>query len=223
MTAQELTETNITEEMLDGLRSDIKERLSERRLLHTLAVEEMAARIGGIYSPERVNILRASALLHDITKERGADEQLAIFEKHGVTVPDDIKYSPSTHHAITAALEIPELFPHLANREVISAVRYHTTGRADMTLCEKIIYLSDYIDMTRTYPDCVMLREMFWSAKPDEMTESERMEHLDRVILRSFEVTICDLIKRNKTISRETADALEFIQKKYEKQKTEVR
>ncbi len=216
MIANELNETKITDEMLKDVRESIKQVLSERRYLHTLAVEDMAARIGEIYCPEKLDVLRAAGLLHDVTKEKTVDEQLKIFEKHCVNVPDDIRLSPSTHHAISASLEIPELFPDIAHKEVLGAVRYHTTGRADMTLCEKIIYLADYIDMTRTYHDCVMLRNMFWDAKPENMTESEREEHLDRVIFKSFEITVNDLLKRGKIISRETADAMEFLQKKYE-------
>ena len=46
--------------------------------------------------------------------------------------------------------------------ELVSAVRYHTTGRADMTIAEKIIYLADFIDMSRKFEDCVVLRDYFF-------------------------------------------------------------
>jgi nicotinate-nucleotide adenylyltransferase len=204
----------ITEEMLEKLREGISARMSERRLLHTFGVEEMAARIGEIYCPEKVNLLRAAALLHDITKELTPDEQKEIVHSHGLDMSRDMQEAPSTQHAFTASLVIPELYPHLADEEIISAVKYHTTGRADMTLSEKIIYLSDYIDSTRTYPDCVELREMFWGGEVEKMTEPERLLHLDTVMLRSFDLTIADLKARNKNISRETAEARESLSKK---------
>ncbi len=200
----------ITDEMLDALREDIGRMLSEKRYEHTLAVEEMAARIGEIYCPEKLHILRTAALLHDLTKEQRGEGQIELLKKHGIAVNEEMLSAPSTHHAITASLEIPLRYPSLALDEVISSVRYHTTGRAGMTLCEKIIYLSDYIDMTRTYPDCVALREMFWGACPEKMNDDEREKHLNRVILRSLEITVNDLTQRGKTICMETVRAKEW-------------
>jgi nicotinate-nucleotide adenylyltransferase len=208
-------ETNIiTEEMLSSLRDSLKSKMSGFRLAHTLGVEEMAARIGAIYCPEKLNILRAAALLHDITKELSPEAQRVIFERHGEVMSEDVKQSPATQHAITAALEIPERYPEFADGEVIGAVRYHTTGRAGMTLCEKIIYLSDYIDFTRTYSDCKALREMFWSAVPEKMGEGERMLHLDRVILTCLEMTVEDLIENSRHVSKETLEARDYILEK---------
>ena len=207
----------ITDEMILSLRESLKSKMSGFRLAHTLGVEEMAARIGAIYCPEKLNVLRAAALLHDMTKELSPDAQKEIFERHGEEMSADAKLSPPTQHAITAALEIPVRYPEFADGEVIGAVRYHTTGRADMTLCEKIIYISDYIDFTRTYSDCKVLREMFWSANPEKMGELEREIHLDRVILTCLELTVEDLKENSRHISAETLEARDFILAKIEK------
>ena len=201
----------ITDEMLSSLRDSLKSKMSGFRLAHTLGVEEMAARIGAIYCPEKLNILRAAALLHDMTKELSPEAQKAIFEKHGEKMSEDVEKSPAVQHAITAALEIPVHYPEFADEEVILAVRSHTTGRADMTLCEKIIYISDYIDFTRTYSDCKALREMFWKACPAKMGQRERMMHLDRVILTCLELTVDDLRENSRHISAETLEARDFI------------
>lgn len=207
----------ITDEMLSSLRDSLKSKMSGFRLAHTLGVEEMAARMGAIYCPEKLNILRAAALLHDMTKELSPEAQKAIFEKHGENMSEDVEKSPAVQHALTAALEIPVRYPEFADEEVISAVRSHTTGRADMTLCEKIIYISDYIDFTRTYSDCKALREMFWKACPEKMGPRERMIHLDRVILTCLELTIDDLRENSRHISAETLDARDFILGELEK------
>ncbi len=203
----------ITEEMLLTLRENVKKAMSARRYAHTLEVEKMAARIGAIYCPEKADILRAAALLHDTTKELPFCGQEEIFTKHGIDMTEELRNAPSTHHAMTAALEIPSCYPEFADCEIIEAVRYHTTGRADMSLCEKIIYLSDYIDMTRTYDDCVKLRNMFWGAEPEKMTAEEREAHLDRVIMRSLEMTINDLTERGKIICRDTLEARDSLLK----------
>ena len=208
----------ITDEMLSSLREKLKTQMSGFRLAHTLGVEEMAARIGEIYCPEKINILRAAALLHDITKELSPIAQKEIFKKHGMEMSADVENSPPTQHAITAALEIPLRYPEFADREVIGAVRYHTTGRVDMTLCEKIVYLSDYIDFTRTYSDCRALRDMFWSVDLKGMSEEEREEHLDRVVLCSLELTIADLKENSKHISSESIEARDALIKKLKKE-----
>ena len=207
----------ITDEMLSSLRDSLKSKMSGFRLAHTLGVEEMAARIGAIYCPEKLNILRAAALLHDMTKELSPDAQREIFERHGEKMSEDVQRSPATQHALTAALEIPVRYPEFADDEVIGAVRCHTTGRADMTLCEKIIYISDYIDFTRTYSDCKALREMFWSASIEKMGAREREIHLDRVILSCLELTVEDLEENSRHISCETLEARDFMLEKLEK------
>lgn len=207
----------ITDESLLSLKESLRAKMSGFRLAHTLGVEEMAVRIGEIYCPEKLNILRAASLLHDMTKELSPTAQREIFSKHGITMSEDLEKSPPTQHAITAALEIPLRYPEFANDEVISAVRNHTTGRAGMSLCEKIIYLSDYIDFTRTYSDCKALRELFWSADIKNMSQDEREEHLDRVVLKSLEFTVADLEENSRYISRETLLARDYIKKKLEK------
>ncbi len=197
----------ITDDMLSSLRSEIAKKMSESRHTHTLGVEKMAAKIAEVYCPEKANILRAAALLHDITKELKASEQEDIFKEYGVDISEEMRNSYPTMHSHTAALIIPELYPSFADEEIIDAVRYHTTGRGDMTLAEKIIYLSDYIDETRTYKDCVRLRYMFWSVEFESMSEEERLAHLDSIILESFDMTLTDLIERKRIISTDTAEA----------------
>ncbi len=197
----------ITDEMLGVLRSEISNKMSESRLVHTLGVEKMAARIAEIYCPEKTNILRAAALLHDITKECNTSEHEEIFREYGVEISEEMRNSPQTMHSHTAALIIPKLYPKFADEEIINAVRYHTTGRGGMTLTEEIIYFSDYIDETRTYKDCVRLRYMFWSVEFENMSERERLSHLDSIVLESFDMTLTDLIDRKRIISTDTAEA----------------
>ena len=133
--------------------------------------------------------------------------QKELFDKHGVIMDEEVANSYPTQHAISAALEIPERYPEFASPELIGAVRYHTTGRPNMTLCEKIIYISDYIDFTRTYSECIKLRDMFWGVDVANMSEEKRILHLDKVILESIDLTVLDLIHRGHVISTETLNA----------------
>ena len=196
-----------TEEQIDLLRSSVKETMSSRRFEHTLGVEKMAAKLASIYCPDNESTLRAAALLHDITKEISTGEQIEIFRQHGMKPTREEFDCPATLHSVTAALVIPERYPEFADEMIINAVKYHTMGRENMTLAEKIIYLADYIDETRTYGDCVALRNEFFDAEPEKMSKKEQLDHLGRVILHSFEITIADLTKRGKVISSCTIKA----------------
>ena len=197
----------ITEEMLDALRRQVSEGMSERRFVHTAEVEKMAAYLGSIYEPDKIPLLRAAALLHDVTKEYPQKMQIELCREYGVELEADAYFAPKTLHARTAAAIIPEKFPDFADAEIISCVRYHTTGRADMTLSEKLIYLADYIDMSRTFEDCVKLRNYFLGAEPEKLSESERLAHLNNTLILSFDMTLRILAEEGTPISLDTMAA----------------
>ena len=197
----------ITEEMLDELRLEVCNGMSPKRFLHTAEVEKMAAYLGSLYAPDKILMLRAAALLHDVTKEYPQETQIELCQKYGVELEADAYFAPKTLHARTAAAIIPDRFPSFADAEIISCVRYHTTGRADMTLCEKLIYLADYIDMSRTFEDCVKLRNYFLAAEPEKLGESERLSHLDATLIMSYDMTVRALVDEGTPISLDTMAA----------------
>jgi nicotinate-nucleotide adenylyltransferase len=197
----------ITEEMIGLLRIRAVEGMSEKRRVHTLAVERMAMRLGAIYAPDKINILRAAALLHDVTKEIKLAGQLELCEKYGIEFSENDKLAPKTFHAKTAAKVIEDRFPEFADDEIISAIRWHTTGREGMSVCEKIIYLADYIDDSRSFSDCVKLREFFWGADISKMTESKKNDHLRDTLVLSFDMTLKALIADGAPISEYTVSA----------------
>lgn len=197
----------ITEEMLKDLREKAVEGMSDKRRIHTLAVEQMAMRLGAIYAPDKINILRAAALLHDVTKEINLQGQLELCEKYGIAVTDNDKLAPKTFHAKTAAKVIADKYVEYAHEDVVSAVRWHTTGREGMSMCEKIIYLADYIDDSRKFPDCVKLREYFWGRDIASMNERERMDLLRDTLILSYDMTILNLLDENSPVAKDTFDA----------------
>ena len=197
----------ITEEMLNELRENITKTMSAKRVRHALEVEKMVTRLAEMYQPEMANTLRAAALLHDITKEYDDKVQLSILTKPGIEFSLKDRLAPKTFHARTAALLIPDIYPEFATDDVISAVRWHTTGRENMALFEKLLYLADYIDMSRDFEDYVKLREMFFSAKPEQMNDEEKLAHLNRTLVASFDMTISALIRKGAVISSDTANA----------------
>lgn len=196
-----------SEESLIALYNSVREQMSEYRFTHTAEVEKMAVRLGNLYAPDKLDILRAAALLHDITKEYGIDAHAELIERGGESLSALDRLSYKTLHARSAVELIKEKYGDFAYSEVLDAVRYHTTGRADMSVCEMIIYLADYIDDSRRFDDCVKLRNYFWDAHPENMSAEQREEHLLRTLLLSFDMTLTSLVTEGSPISIETVSA----------------
>ena len=194
----------ITEKMLDTLRENVRGSMSPKRFVHTAAVEEMVARLCALYCPEYTMQLRAAALLHDLTKELTPKEQEELCHAYGIPVDDGQRLSPKTYHAKTAAARIVRDFPEFNDPIIVDAVRWHTTGHAGMTLTEKLLYLADYIDESRTFPTCVLLRRYFFGAEPELMTREERERHLRATLLLSYEHTLKDLLAEGAPIDADT-------------------
>lgn len=197
--------------MLARLRENVKNEMGEKRYFHTLEVEKMAARLGEIYAPNEIATLRAAALLHDVTKERTTEEHIAICEEAGLLVLKAERKSPKMFHAKTAALIIPKKYPEFATPDVVSAVRYHTTGKADMSIIEKIIYLADYIDMSRSFEDCVTLRSYFFDFDFEGANWDQKIAHLNDTLIMSYNLTIKGLLDEDKHIDITTFEARNYL------------
>ena len=198
---------------IDELRRCVGERLSEKRFFHTLGVEQAAIRLGCFLCPEDIQELRCAALLHDVTKELSHEEQCEILEKERITDPDDLS-STSIHHSLTAPYVIKRDFPEFATESVLSAVRRHTTGDADMSAFDQIIFIADYIEDGRTYTACVEVRERLY----DALGKAERREDMEAALLvaalSSIDNTVESLVNRSIPIHGRTLLARESIRRK---------
>ena len=100
-----------------------------------------------------------------------------------------------------------KLYPDYVDDAVFDAIRYHTTGKADMPLLTKLMYLCDFIEPTRTFPDCVKLRAIFY-----EMIEKgNKLRILDEIMLIALDMTIADLKENGHPIHSDTEKAREYI------------
>ncbi len=193
------------ESELIALRESVVNHISPKRFIHTAAVEDMVIRLATLYCPDEIPALRAAALLHDITKEYDIATQITLLTEAGQPPKAGESFAHKTFHARTAALLIPDNYPLFNCETVVNAVRWHTTGREGMTLTEQLLYLADYIDESRIFPDCVRLRTFFWSASPETMSMEDRLTHLRRTLIMSFDMTVRALINECAVISPDTA------------------
>lgn len=207
---------------LCALRDAITSNLSEYRSRHVLSTEEEAAKLAKIYIPEKEEKVRISALLHDITKEYDTHLQLQMISEFDIIVDEAVLSSPKVLHSVTAPEVIKRDFSEFAAENVLSSVRNHTTGSADMSLFDCMIYLADYIEPCRTFSDCQTLRSYFWNGIENCNSEKDRLLHLYKTMVLSFDLTIKNLIDEHSVISPDTFSARNmFLMKISEENKNE--
>lgn len=201
---------------LAALEGEIAKVQSPARFAHTKGVVKEALRMAALYLPDSASLLHAAALLHDCTKEYGSEEQLRLLSLNGVLLREDERRSPATWHAMTAVFEIERRYSAFAVRELLSAVRWHTTARAGLTVTEAILYLSDVTEEGRVHPACVEMRQRFWGAEPEKMEKEERLRHLHDAVLASLcgvRDSVLAKASGGGTVSRETLEAIEDLSK----------
>ena len=134
---------------LDWLRERAFAYLKPRRVPHVRGCEETARRLAARYG-ENEALAAEAAILHDATKALDTAGQLALCERYGLTPRPEELQSPQVLHAITAAALARDEFG--VSDEVAGAIRWHCTGKEDMSRLEKIVWLADYIEPTRQFP-----------------------------------------------------------------------
>ena len=145
---------------LDWLREKSEIYLKEKRIPHVRGCAQEARRLAQRWG-EDPDLAEEAGILHDITKKLLLDEQLLLCEKYGIINDTVEAQSTKLLHAKTGAALSKDLFGVYG--KVYSGIRWHTTGKADMTLFEKIIYLADYIEPTRSFEGVEKLRELAYT------------------------------------------------------------
>lgn len=180
---------------IEQLRPVALSYLKAGRVRHVLGVEREAARLAERYGAD-VEKARFAALLHDCTKKLTMDEQLALCERYGIE-PDKLeKKALKLLHAKTGAAIAREVFG--VDDEIYGAILWHTTGRADMTLLEKVVYLADYIEPNRDFEGVNKLRAAVY-------------EDLDKGLLLGLRMSLEELEERGGPVHHNTREAYEFL------------
>lgn len=193
----------IKKEKLDRLRQQVSLLLSERRYNHTLEVEKMAVLLAAYCLPEKSDEISAAALLHDITKELSPQCQLKILEKAGCALSADEINLLDVIHSFTAPYVVRDDFPDFATDEILSAISKHTLGDADMSVFDKIIFLADFIEQSRLYPDSISTRRFVLDTmKPGAIDENIAV--LNRACIMEIDSTIAHLVKNGKPLNKKT-------------------
>ncbi len=179
----------------DELRPVALSYLKAKRVRHVLGVEEEAMRLAERYGAD-VTKARIAGLLHDCTKKLGMREHLALCERYHVKLDEVERGEEKLLHAKTGAAIARHVFG--ADEEICDAICWHTTGKAGMTVLEKVIYLADYIEPNRDFDGVDALRRVTY-------------ESLDKGLEMGLHMSIEDLLSRGRPLHPNTREAYEFI------------
>ena len=166
-----------------------------KRIAHVQGVEAEAVRLARRWGVDEARARRAG-ILHDCTKYLDLDEQLQLCRKYGIVLDDMERASAKLLHAKTGAWIARAVYG--VDEDTFWAIFWHTTGKADMSLLEKVIYLADYIEPNRDFPGVDRLRSLAY-------------EDLDRALLLGVEMSIADLTERGVPIHPNTKAARDWL------------
>lgn len=136
--------------------------LSKKRYYHTICVAKECVKLAHWYQEDEEKAYLAG-LLHDYTKELPLEKQLQILADHSIILDNVERRSPQILHAITGMIQATAVF-HIQDQDILHAIRYHSTARADMSTLEKIVYLADCISEDRTFDYVNELRQYTYQA-----------------------------------------------------------
>lgn len=134
----------------EDLYNEVKNMLSGKRFEHSEGVVKRAIEYADVYGIDR-NTVKLVAIAHDIAKEFSDEENQRAISDYGIELDDIEKNNKNLLHAKIGGYICKEKYGF--TEDMVNSVMYHTTGRENMSLLEKIIYLADATDATRAYGD----------------------------------------------------------------------
>lgn len=170
---------------LDEYKKLIKTKMSDYRFTHSVNVSKEAKKLAKLYGADERKA-EVAGILHDITKEIPKEEQLQIITDSGIILDDVQKKAPKLWHGISGSVYVREKL-NIDDEDILNAIRYHTTGRAGMSLLEKIIFVADFTSAERTYKGVSTMRK-------------KSRKSLESAMLYGFKFTFSDLSKRELAI-----------------------
>lgn len=191
----------VYEARLAAIREALPRYEDAKRLEHTMGVYRECVWFSKKFglSEEDAYTVCASALLHDITKKLSEEQALEVCARYGITPPE----VSAVMHEYTGAPFAREVFgEEIVTDAVCSAIRCHTTGKPNMTVTDKMLFVADFTEAGRKYRSCREIREYLHAScekiNKNEKTALSRL--LDDTVKRIIGFTVTYLIEKGKKI-----------------------
>ena len=180
--------------MIDDIKSYLRENLSKYRYDHIIGVRDMAVKLGLIYDLN-LNKLEISALLHDSAKDISIEDLVKISRQNNLLNEEDYDY-PCILHPVVGVFIAKSKFK-IEDEDILNGILYHTTGRANMSLFEKVIFIADKVEEGRDFEGVLKLRSMAFT-------------DMDETILSYFDMELTRLISRGRCIHPKSFECRNF-------------
>lgn len=184
------------------LKTELRKEVTEKRYIHSLGVAETAKKMAVLFGADP-NKAELAGILHDFAKYWPKEKMADVIRNNPGLSPDLLEYNSELWHGPVASVIIQEKF-QITDRDVVGAIRYHTSGREEMTVLEKIIYLADYIEPSRDFPGIKKMRKL-------------ADKNLNLALFYAFNTTIQYLIQKNQKIYPLTVKARNSLMDEIEK------
>ncbi|MFZ5352932.1 MAG: bis(5'-nucleosyl)-tetraphosphatase (symmetrical) YqeK [Bacillota bacterium] len=170
---------------ISKIKKYLRQELSRKRYKHSINVSKMAVELAARYGCD-LHKAEIAGLVHDCTREMSEDIQLQYLKKMNCAADNVVINVKELMHAYSAVYVCSELF-QVDDAEILAAVKYHTTGKADMSLLEKVIFLADFIEPERSFKGVDELRELAF-------------RDLDLAVLKALNISIEYVISKNRML-----------------------
>ena len=197
---------NANMELFIEYQSYVKEALkdNERRYWHSVSVALTAVNLADLYGANKDDCLVAG-LLHDYCKSMTLEELLNNCKKYNVNLTEEDKKADGCIHGFLASKMCKDKFN--INDDIYNAIYYHTCGRPNMNMLEKIIYVSDFIEPLRRFRDKIIdIRILSFS-------------DIDKAVVAASEASLEFLTKKRKFVHSNTLKTLEYYKNVISKRK----
>lgn len=180
----------------EKIKEYLKLNLKESRYNHVLGVTDTAERLAKLYGADPFKA-RMAALIHDCAKNMSDEDIIKTIKNSSYKVSEEEFLVPQLLHGLAGAI-IGKNIMGIEDEDILNAAIYHTTGKVDMSILEKIVYIADYIEPSRNFPGVEELRRVTF-------------EDLDRGVLMAFDNTIRFVISKGEVLHKDTVEARNYL------------
>lgn len=173
------------------LRSVVWGEVKSKRVPHIRGVEDCAVKLANHWGEDET-LARRAGILHDLSKYWSHEAHLEFCDKYSYPLTDLERETEKLLHAKSGAVYAKEVLKE--SEAVWRAIDCHTTGKANMTALDKILYLADYIEVNRDFPELETMRRLAY-------------EDLDKAVGLGLQLALQEMNQRNKVIHEQTLEA----------------
>ena len=181
---------------LEEMNDKLKKSIRTDRYIHSVNVMNSALSLARLYSVDE-NKAAVAGLLHDCAKDLKNEDAYEIYKKFDIETDEITKRQPRLLHGPVGAY-IAEICYGITDKEILNAIKFHTTGKENMNMLEKIIFISDYIEPERNFPGVDDIRE--WVTKD-----------IDRAIVLALDSTIKRVLGKGALLHPATVNARNYL------------